>query len=391
MADRQPIPDLQASLRLGREGVQFERALRIFAFLLREWQKHQACNGINAISFDKLVTFCSRFWSALFRKDGPSGLTLFSSHLGLEHDQDKLITFPIPLTEIPGMHGRGMAIVDGNRPPEFITSVLVKLQRERICPYFNISNSKQLEATELDPQASVGESERTNVEADVIYTDAQSFLHDFSRREYDAIVELGYALRTLPAEEMRAIGTHDTAKKAIEDIEREFRYMDKPRKELLQLVEADQDFKTVSNQLKRYTDEAVRKSSTNRQSYQKARQLVIEGLSSDKSKTIFNDLQSEACTIWECPDVIALAKKAMPADAFVAFIRTLANIKERFKNKSRITDGAKEELRLEAVACHSLGLQWLPSDVAQIFVGGEVAHFRGDFKERLRREIEKIV
>ena len=301
--------DFARRLRKGREGVQFERAFRVLCYLLDEWcaypgartqtNPEPARDCLDSICFDKFAVLISRVWGKYFDE---SGRKLVANIDEVDEAQRRsVISFPFPLQLIPGKHGRGLAVVKDIERPRYILEILYKLQQEGLLPYFTV------DAHNRNPS-----HPDTTVKTGFEVSNRDSFLEDFTKLERDVLADFAVALKHLSAPEIRALGTHSNARDTIDDIKREFRYLERHGlwDDLLTRLAAGHDFSLPAQELLGYADEAHRKSAENRRAYETARDTLIREVRDEKLRQVIKGCHQEDGVIWNLPEVKRLARQA---------------------------------------------------------------------------------
>jgi hypothetical protein len=197
----------------------------------------------------------SRVWDEYFRRTGAKFLK--DPDNADQAAQDDAVTFPCPLRETPGKHGRGLSRWDGSSKPSYIVQILYQLQQEKILHYFDIQPSDE------DPGNPA--NYKTVVKAGVEITDPNGFLKGFTPREVRILIDMGTALRKLGPSEIRALGTHENSEKTLVDIEKEFQDLERRLiwEEILAKLQAGESFSDEAEEFVEYAEEAWRKSVEN--------------------------------------------------------------------------------------------------------------------------------
>lgn len=359
-------------LREGREGVQFEHIFRVLSFVLHQWYEYQGARNkddvestdkLRSIAFDKLVTFVTRLWDKLYARRDMLKLDSLGSEIRLAFDTEGL-TFPCPMREMPGKHGPGRAIYDGQRKPEYVISVLYRLQEDDIIHYFTITppmetidSVGQRRAEPTHPQ--------TTITPAVQITNRRSFLERFTPREVEIITDLSSAIKKLNPSEIRALGTHHSRETTGQAIRWEFKALNRLgiSKVISEAIRTSTPFTYPAQQWIEYADEACSKSRENRGVYETARTTLNVELSDPELKEIFGATQALGSAIWEGSDVQRLWSVASRSRAlaryFLAVSMGLAGSSHR----------TSEALEQAGSACLSLGVPALPSSAGEVFSG----------------------
>lgn len=289
---------LITKLRGLREGAQFEHFFRAICFVLHGWCAFRSSTtgeraALAAIPFDKLVLFFVRIWNDLYARNAKDVIT-FTESTG-NFDPVNLITFPCPVTVLPGKHGRGAAVQKEDGSADFILTVIAKLNAEGIGYYFELTPG----GSSRDPVESASHPE-TTVGVAVPVQDAATFLDGFSEREIATLSDLSRSLRRLTPSQLRALGTHSDAISTHQDAVKEYEYITTKRivEELKELINSDEAFSEIAHDLYEFADEGCRKSRENRDDYSAAWSILDEEISDPILRSAFQAKQSRADVIW---------------------------------------------------------------------------------------------
>ncbi len=319
--------EYHSALREGREGIQLERTCRALCYVLDGWCGYEGerkeCPGeptrgcLRAIYFDKLAMAVFRVWDQCFRESGVAANAALSS---TPPDTNKLVNHPCPLTETKGKHGRGLSRRDPRNDPRreaplFVLEMLYQLQEEGILHYFQIS-----------PPDSSPRDYRTTVKAGYEVTNRDDFLASFGNLEVDILKELEGAFRHLGPSQIRALGTHESAFKTAEDIQKEF---DDPERDglwdqLLNSFLSGHDWSATAAALAEYSDEACRKSFRNRAEYTEGRTIVANELRTPILRNAFLRIQSPSEEIWDNDRIKEQANLARVFEALTSYLQSTA-------------------------------------------------------------------
>ena len=323
--------DLFAALREGREGSQFARSLRVLWFLFNGWcfydGKRKDCAGesstghLRAIYFDKFAVLTARIWDAYFQRTGQR----LKGKLDAAEDAtlDSVVASPFPFREVPGKHGRGLARWDGKEEPRYIVDLLHRLRQEEILYYFDID-------------APYGPADyRTVVKPGTPITDRRD-LKEFTGLEKAVLLELANVLKKLGPSEIRALGTHSTVKKTIEDIDKEFSDLERLRvwPNLIEAIEQDGNFSEPAEQLLEYAEEAWRKAVHNEDDYTTGRVTALTESADSELQAVIKDCQQEPMAIWGDSEVRARGARAARLRSGACYVRALARFRERPRERS---------------------------------------------------------
>jgi len=300
---------------------------------------------LRAIQFDKLFNLFAGIWDELFR------MAHRSEAKGSDSGE---ITFPCPLSEMPGKHGRGRAVIHDAAPPEFVTSVLYKLQQDGTMHLFEITPPPEA-------PGSPGHY-KTTVEPGVLITDQSGFLDGFSDTEKELLYDIGNAIKHLSPGELRALGTHEDAAKTVEDIKREFRYAARVLSRILAMPVCDEAMKSDMQRLLEYADESVRKAKRNRVEYESAHRVVGAELVLSNVKEAFAARHRPASDIWGHADIAGLTLRANKLFALAKYLKVLIADDGRGSRHSESDSDDLESLRAQA---DSFGYKDLPRTSVQ--------------------------
>ena len=374
-------------LRDGREGVQFERTFRLLLILFHAWCNYsgerKACEGeassgyLRAIYFDKFVMLVFRLWDAYFGDTGRKLMMDPDSVTAAEFDS--AVTFPCPLREVPGKHGRGRALYDGKEEPKYVTEVLFDLQQEDILHYFEVSPPLE------DPKNP--KNFKTTVKPGLPTLDRQMLLVGFTGREVAVIEQLELLVRRLGPSHIRALGAHENESKTLADIDKEFR--DPERQGLWDALEKDleggQDISSHLRHLHEYAEEAFRKSVIHAQDYAEARGFIESEITDEQLKRVCLECQKSKGDVWQSDDVQKLAEQAKWFYALTSFLTHLTyfqqHVRERDVQES-CADDRREEWRRARDVLVSAGASGLPREIKGYFQG-ESHQLAEDIRRRL--------
>jgi hypothetical protein len=361
-------------LREGREGVQFEHLFRILSFVVHQWYEYQdtrhedniePVDKLRAIPFDKLVTFVARMWDALYALCDRIKADNSGSEINLSLDANG-VTFPCPLREMPGKHGPGRAIYDGHRKPEYVVSVLYRLQEDDIVHYFTITPPTE-PVEGIGPRPVDPTHPNTTITPAVQITNKRSFLERFTAREIEIITELSSGIKKLNASEIRALGTHESREKTCQAIKWEFKALNRlgANKSIRQAITRSAPFTDHAHQWLEYVDEACSKSRENRVVYENAWTTLNVELTDPELKTIFATTQACGSVIWGSPELehlwsVASRSRAL-ARYFLAVSTGLAGDPQKIS----------ESIQEAGATCSKLGISPLPSSVNDLFSLGQ--------------------
>lgn len=380
-------------LRGEREGVQHERTLRVLFVLFHTWCSYQgerklcegeAVNGqLSAIYFDKFVMVVFRLWDACFRQTGRQ-LMLRADEIQ-EHELDSTITFPCPLREIKGKHGRGRALYDGKDKPAYIGEILYALQQENILHYFDVRPPTD------DPDNP--RHHKTVVKPGLPTFDRRDVLGVLTSREIIVVGQMGFFLRRLGPAQIRALGTHENREKTLEDVRKEFE--DSERfglwDSLIEAMEKDSDLWVSSEQLHEYADEAYRKAVLNRTDYEEARCFLETEITDDDLKNVVLDCQKPSDEIWQegeraVRDMVERSKKFHALTRYlVGLVYFSQHSGEVETQHSPLAENRKKEWLSGRTSLVSYGLDNLPSNLADCF------HGQGKLRDVVRCRLLEVV
>jgi hypothetical protein len=162
----------------------------------------------------------------------------------------------------------------------------------------------------------------------------------------DLLKELSVILRRLGPAEIRALGTHWDASKTVEDIDREFQYLNKwVWKDLLARLAEGSGFSDPAEQLLEYADEAWRKASRNRKAYKDGRCIVLQECSDGELNTAFANCQPDDSAIWDNQEVVRQAARARRLLAAAMYVVALAHFQVHPKERSVRVQSGHRKLR----------------------------------------------
>lgn len=384
---------LFALLRGEREGVQHERTLRVLFVLFHTWCSYQgerkSCEGeavdgqLRAIYFDKFVMVVFRLWDAYFRQTGEH-LMLRADEMQ-EHELDSTISFPCPLCEVKGKHGRGRALYDGKDKPAYIVEILYALQQENILHYFDVRPPTD------DPDNP--RHHKTVVKPGLPTFDRQAVLGVLTSREIAIVDQMGLFLRRLGPAQIRALGTHENREKTLEDVRKEFEDSERLGLwgSLIDAIENDSDFWVSSEQLHEYADEAYRKAVLNRAAYEEARGLLETEITDDDLKNVFLDCQKPSNEVWSQDEraVHDIVERSKKFHALTLYLVGLAYFSQHpgevETQRSPLAENRKKEWLSGRTSLVSNGLDKLPSNLADCFQG------QGKLRDVVRSRLLEVV
>jgi hypothetical protein len=357
-------------LREGREGVQFEHIFRMLSFVVHQWYEYQGVRNkddtepsdkLRSIPFDKLVTFVTRLWDKLYAQRDMLKLDSLGSEINLSLDTEGL-TFPCPMREMPGKHGPGRAIYDGQQKPEYITSVLYRLQQDDIVHYFTITPPMET-IDGIGQRLAEPTHPNTTITPAVQITNKRRFFERFTSREVEIITDLSSGVKKLNPSEIRALGTHHSRETTSQAIRWEFKALNRlgTSKKIGDAIRTSTPFTGSAQQWLEYADEACSKSRENRGVYETAWTTVSVELTDRELKEIFGITQALGSAIWEGQEVqrlwLVASKSRVLARYFLAVSMGLAGSSHR-------TGDALEQA---ASACVNLGIPALPNSAGDVF------------------------
>lgn len=295
-------------VRSRRMGAQFDRTFNLLSYVTHGWCNYKQTREtdgdleegepegprMQAIIFDKLVTFLGRVWDAAYYRTG--GLLVPRMEFLQEQEVDEAVMFPLPLAEMRGKHGPGRAVLPSDEsPPRFILEVLYRLQEDGIFHELVITPPKEAPGVPNDY--------RTTVEPGFIFADPAKFLFDagFTRLERSFATDLEVALRRLPPSQLRALGTHHSKHELWADIDKVFELMMRHLPELCNVLSTVEDSAGHCQSALECAEEAIRKAEGNKRPYSLARFAVLAELRGPL-RNIVEDVQRPADEIWEEAD-----------------------------------------------------------------------------------------
>jgi len=249
----------------------------------------------------------ARLWDALYARKEMLQFGPLGDQVTLNTGADA-VTFPCPLQEMPGKHGPGRAVYDGQTPPRFIVSVLYQLQQEDLLHYFTITPPVEVAETGQRRTALPNHPD-TVVGPPVQFGSKKQFVDRFLPREVEVISELELAIRRLNPSEIRALGTHENCPKTIASIKWEFHALGRRLgvlQRLRQSLVEGRPFPAEAQEWIEYAEEAWSKASGNRGAYAAGRDRIVAELSDPEVLSVFQDVQAPAQEIWEDPRVVRL-------------------------------------------------------------------------------------
>ena len=363
--------DIFRLLRTGREGVQFERSFRALAFLLGRWydyadrRKQDEGDGtrqLKSIAFDKLVTLVMRLWDRLYELSPRLQVDSQSSGVTIVMDEEG-VTFPCPLRELPGKHGPGRAVYNGQSAPDFIVSVLYKLQQDDILHYFSVKP-----ATDGPDRGKSGRVLVTGPETVVLpgvpITNKKEFLARFTPREVELISDLERGLRKMDSSEIRALGTHESLERTIAAIRWEYRALKRlgVQQAIRVAVDKNCQFTDAAQLWVEYSSEARAKASENQSAYASGWAIMNAELSDPELREVFTHTQARAAEIWGGEEMKSHSRVAVESRAYSRYFLSISLGLEGADGRFRYALGkaAKE--------CMDVGIRGLPLAAEDIFV-----------------------
>lgn len=365
-----PSINIFGLLREGREGVQFEHIFRMLSFVVHQGYEYQGIRNkddaepsdkLRSIPFDKLVTFVTRLWDRLYAQRDMLKLDPLGSEINLSLDMDGL-TFPCPMREMPGKHGPGRAIYDGQRKPEYIVSVLYRLQEDDIVHYFTIT--PPIETIDgIGQRLAEPTHPLTTIAPAVQITNKRSFFERFTPREVEIITDLSSGVKKLNPSEIRALGTHHSRETTSQAIKWEFKALNRPgtSQKIGNAIRTSTPFTNTAQQWLEYADEACSKSRENRSVYETAWTTLNVELTDRELKEIFGLTQAFGTAIWETPEVHRLWSVASKSRALARYFLAVSM---GLAGSSHKTGDALEQA---SAACGNLGISALPTSAGEVF------------------------
>jgi hypothetical protein len=370
-------------IREGREGVQCERSLRFLLFLLDGWHRYSSArkdlyqkedDGIlSAIYFDKFAMLAFRLWDTMFRNQGDDVLS--------SPEMTEGITFPSPFQPIPGKHGPGPGRFEGPKGgnPAYLIDMLYDLQNEDLLHYFEVTPPSD------DPNNH--KNYRTTVIPAMPVNSTEDFLKGFTASERESLDDLHRVLKRLSPSEIRALGTHSSRQRMIEDVEREFRYLQPHKQAVISSLESNSPFLKSSRELMEYGDEAWRKSKLNKEDYLAGYRILAAEISNARLRAAFDVSQGAPDVIWDTSSTVAdLTNKSALAFCFTRYLHAVAYYKEhKAERESRASREAKRYGHLweeSLTGMKGCGLSGFPKEVQGIFVD-QSSEIRPEIRNRL--------
>lgn len=357
-------------LRDGREGVEYEHIFRVLSFVVHQWYEYpgsrqqddvEPIDKLRSICFDKLVTFVTRLWDRLYAQRDRIKADSLGSDIKLSLDADGL-TFPCPMREMPGKHGPGRAIYDGQRKPEYVVSVLYRLQEDDIVHYFTITPPTET-VEGIGQRLAEPTHPQTTITPAVQITNKRSFLERFSPREVEIITDLSGAIKKLNPSEIRVLGTHHSREKTCQAIRWELKALNRlgTNKAIRDAIGRSAPFTGHAQQWLEYADEACSKSRENRRLYESAWRTLNAELTDRELKEIFEITQASASAIWDSPEVERLWSVASRCRALARYFLSVS---------MGLAGGPRkvvEALEQASNACGDLGISAVPSSASEVF------------------------
>jgi hypothetical protein len=376
--------ELYGSLQSGREGIQFERMLRLLSVLLYAWCSYEGNRNmgkgephdqLRSIPFDKFVTLVARIWDELCRRGVKRREVVADS---------EVVRFPCPFTERPGKHGSGRAVYDGKSKPEFITVVLMKLQLEGILPYFHIVLPP---GVKNEPEAA--NHPDTLVGPGIVIANKREFLQGFCPREQEVLTDLEQAIRKLGPSELRALGTHCNGDQTLEVVAWEFDAVEQQGlwSEIIDAISKGGPFGEYAQDILEYMDEACRKTDGNCPVYKQGRGIFLTELQDPELREVFAQIHSEPNEIWQLSDMQKLALRASKARALSQLLVRVSDARNLIADGGRISERNTRYLKEAIEQCACVGIADLPEAWNEVLSGSGLV---GDFKRRLIAEIREI-
>jgi len=311
------------ALRDGRVGVQCERSLRFLLFLLEGWSRHteprkllysKPDHGVlSAIYFDKLAMLSFRIWDAMFQTTREQ-----------RENEDASITFPSPFVSVPGKHGPGPGRVEAEKGDRaiYLIEILFMLQKEGILNYFQVT------PPEDEPQNH--KHYKTTITPGLPVTDDDEFLRGFKKLEREVLLDLRNTVKRLGPAEIRALGTHSDYQSTVDHILLEFTFMASKRERVTDAINQDRSFIAGAQELLEFSNEALRKSKTNREDYATARHKAISQINHPILRSGFEIAQESTDTIWPktSKEMVELVKRSEDAVLSTKYLCAVAELKE---------------------------------------------------------------
>jgi len=335
----------------GRVGIQIERSLRLFCYLLDKWlsftgqrkvlynreyeEKYHDCMHI--IHFSKLSMFAWRIWNTAFENFKEAAQNIASGNS--DQNESDIITFPLPYQRRQDKHGPRLSRSGSHGPFGHIFLIPMIYQLQESCdyklldirPYSGSANNPEHHLTEVRPGDPITEADA-------------SFLRGFSSLEIDLIRDLAQSLRHLGRSHLRALGTHDDYLNTRADILKEYKDMNSFIRGTVENMSSGSCFLHNSEQMMEFAEEAWRKSVDNRKEYSEAFKLMQEMMSNDIVRDAFSSCQQEPELIWEAHDLPELAKRSIFVNGISKYIRALAYFRTRPTERHESNRKSKESL-----------------------------------------------
>jgi hypothetical protein len=154
-------------------------------------------------------------------------------------------------------------------------------------------------------------------------------------QEQALLQELAWALKHLSPGEIRALGTHCDRTKTLEDIDREFRYLEERCWDLfLDRLSGGKGFSVVAAECFEYAEEALRKAMLNRKTYREGRRVLLDECRTVTLRSAISECQPEEALIWGSPDMERRAERARRLVACVRYAVALGHFQEHAKERS---------------------------------------------------------
>ena len=380
--------NLLTLVRKKREGIQHERTLRAIYVLLSGWcrfkgERNQPLeepqDKLRAIPFDKLIMVFARLWDELYYRTGARFKTRSPDSIAWGESEES-VTFPVPYNSFPGKHGSGRAVSSFGVPPEFLVSVLYRLREEDILPYFDVSPPADAPGKPNDY--------RTTIEPAVSAAASDGMLlEDFTAKERTVLCDLNNAMKRLGADEIRALGTHESFEETVKDVNREFEWMRRSVIEAEENIKAGEPYYDAVREALEYADEACRKSERNRDDYERARSILCAELTDPELKAAFLERQKPSNEIWnrEMKGIAARARRAYARCHWTERI-ALWSSSDASHRSQRNWAAALEKISGELKAENIVGL---PDSVDQLFSDGN-SELRAGVMEKVRKQLTEL-
>lgn len=207
------------------------------------------------------------------------------------------------------------------------------------------------------------------------------WLDKFSSFERRIIQEISNAVRLLSSEEIRALGTHENAEKTREDIVYEFERMVRPIEKIVKALSDNSDFRASANEFVVLADEAVRKSSLNRASYEAAREKVY-GAAGNPLRDVIAKCKRPSTEIWDDQTINWLKLRASSIFPLSQYTQVVASLLTDPNRTTRVPARIESTLKKAADLCHDNGVTGLPGRVLDV-----LSQDSGLIKEECRKTL----